>query len=188
MTLKDYYKILGVDAKVRSGQLDSKFNEHVNRIKHILDKEKAIKDYIEIFEAYFILRQEEPKVVYEECLDRIKDKDSKEYLDYEKSLKKRFNNIILKANSKAKRNFKNIEKNKDWQIILEMIIESVVGIISQEGSISILGLIVFLFAVIFPFVTDLNNMQYLIGFIGLLSSFWIFRARFRYLKREELLD
>ena len=121
MTLKDYYKILGADTKAKLGQLDSKFKEHVDRIILIADKEKGIKVYSKILEAYFILRLEEPKAVYEECLDKIKDKDSKEYSDYEQSLKKRFNKIILKANSKVKRNYKNLDKNKDWQIILEMI-------------------------------------------------------------------
>lgn len=188
MKLKNYFEILGVDKKANIRQLDTKFKEELEQVKRISNKESRLNQYQKTFEAYYILRQEEPRVVYEECLEQINNKSSGDYNDYEKSLKKRFNKIILTTNRKAKRSFKYLDKNNDWEIILEMIIESIIGIITQEGSISIIGLIVFLFAVIFPFAADLNNMQYLIGLIALICSLLIFRARFRYLKREQMLD
>ncbi len=188
MELKNYFKILGVDKKTSLKQLDIKFKEEIEQVKHISNKESKLNQYLKLFEAYYMLRQEEPRVVYEECLDKIYNKASSDYSDYEKTLEKRFNKIILTANNKAKRSIRYLDKNRDWEIILEMIIESFIGIITQVGSISTIGLIVFMFAIIFTFAADLNDLQYLIGVVALICSILIFRARFKYLKREQLFD
>jgi hypothetical protein len=188
MKLKDYYEILGVDSNARLSQLDSKFKEHVDRIKLIDDKEKGIKEYLEIFEAYFILRQEKPKVVYEECLDKIKDKDSKVYSVYEASLREQFQIIIDSANIKAIRNFNRLDKVEDGRIITDMIMEALVGTFLRDWSYSTLGILILLMAILLSMIIDLGVFQYLFGVIAVFCSLWVFVLRFKHLKIKKLFD
>jgi DnaJ-class molecular chaperone len=107
MEITDFYQLLNIPRKASPDEIEKAFYALSEKYT---SKSFAIKEdrdmYTKLFTAYYILYQEEPRIVYEECSDKLSGKAKASFSVNELHLYARYAVFLADAKNKSFRSLK----------------------------------------------------------------------------------